>query len=58
MKVAKKEIEQITIFGGNYITPDGTCIRDYIHVEDVAQAHLQAFDYIQKYIQQSSEVEY
>lgn len=57
MKVAKKEIEQITIFGGNYITPDGTCIRDYIHVEDVAQAHLQAFDYIQKYIQQSSEVE-
>ena len=57
MKVAKEEIEQITIFGGNYITPDGTCIRDYIHVEDVAQAHLQAFDYIQKYIQQSSEVE-
>ena len=57
MKVAKKEIEQITIFGGNYITPDGTCIRDYIHVGDVAQAHLQAFDYIQKYIQQSSEVE-
>lgn len=57
MKVAKKEIEQITIFGGNYITPDGTCIRDYIHVEDVAQAHLQAFDYIQKYIQQSSEIE-
>ena len=32
--------EQPEIYGDNYPTPDGTCIRDYIHVEDIAQAHL------------------
>jgi UDP-glucose 4-epimerase len=32
----------LTIFGGDYPTPDGTCIRDYIHVEDLADAHLAA----------------
>jgi UDP-glucose 4-epimerase len=35
---------QITIFGDDYPTPDGTCIRDYIHVEDLAHAHLLAFE--------------
>ena len=34
----------VTIFGGDYPTPDGTCIRDYIHVEDLARAHLLALD--------------
>ena len=34
------------IFGTDYATPDGTCIRDYIHVEDLAAAHLQALDYL------------
>ena len=34
--------EALTIFGDNYNTPDGTCIRDYIHVEDVADAHVAA----------------
>jgi UDP-glucose 4-epimerase len=37
---------QISIFGTDYETPDGTCIRDYIHVEDLAAAHLQALDYL------------
>jgi UDP-glucose 4-epimerase len=36
----------ITIFGDDYPTPDGTCIRDYIHVTDLAQAHILALDYL------------
>jgi UDP-glucose-4-epimerase GalE len=36
----------ITIFGGDYDTPDGTCIRDYIHVDDLAQAHILAVEYL------------
>lgn len=35
----------LTVFGDNYPTPDGTCIRDYIHVADVARAHVKALDY-------------
>jgi UDP-glucose 4-epimerase len=35
------------IFGADYPTRDGTCIRDYIHVSDLVQAHLQALDFIQ-----------
>ena len=37
---------QISIFGDDYATPDGTCIRDYIHVCDLAQAHILALDYL------------
>jgi UDP-glucose-4-epimerase GalE len=40
--------EPIRIFGNDYPTPDGTCIRDYIHVSDLAQAHLAALDYLLK----------
>ena len=36
----------IEIFGTDYDTPDGTCVRDYIHVEDLAAAHLRALDYL------------
>ncbi len=36
----------LTIFGDDYDTPDGTCIRDYVHVDDVAAAHLAALDYL------------
>ena len=36
--------EPVTIFGDDYPTPDGTCIRDYIHVEDLADAHLLALE--------------
>lgn len=38
----KGEREKITVFGTDYDTPDGTCIRDYIHVDDLASAHLAA----------------
>ncbi|MEJ2674008.1 MAG: UDP-glucose 4-epimerase GalE [Acidihalobacter sp.] len=38
--------ERLQIFGTDYATPDGTCIRDYIHVEDLARAHLDALDYL------------
>ena len=37
---------ELTVFGNDYPTPDGTCIRDYIHVEDLAAAHLRALDYL------------
>ena len=37
---------QMQIFGGDYDTPDGTCIRDYIHVSDLATGHAAALDYI------------
>lgn len=36
----------LTIFGDDYDTPDGTCIRDYIHVSDLIEAHLAALDYL------------
>jgi UDP-glucose-4-epimerase GalE len=36
----------VTIFGEDYDTPDGTCIRDYIHVNDLAEAHILALDYL------------
>ena len=44
LKAAKGEKENITVFGTDYPTKDGTCIRDYIHVTDLAQAHLLAMD--------------
>jgi UDP-glucose 4-epimerase len=40
------EIEYLEVFGTDYETPDGTCIRDYIHVEDLADAHALALDYL------------
>lgn len=40
--------KQITVFGNDYNTPDGTCIRDYIHVVDLANAHIKAFEYLSK----------
>ena len=36
----------LTVFGDDYPTPDGTCIRDYIHVGDLADAHVRALDYL------------
>ena len=38
--------EPVTIFGDDYPTPDGTCIRDYIHVADLAQAHISAVEHL------------
>jgi len=44
LQVALGQREHITVFGNDYPTPDGTCIRDYIHVEDLADAHLRAVE--------------
>jgi UDP-glucose 4-epimerase len=44
LKVAAGGLEHVKIFGNNYPTSDGTCIRDYIHVSDLAQAHLLALE--------------
>lgn len=44
LKVAAHELECLTIFGNDYDTPDGTCIRDYIHVVDLAKGHIKALN--------------
>ncbi|WP_197136160.1 UDP-glucose 4-epimerase GalE [Crateriforma conspicua] len=44
LQVALGQREFITIFGDDYPTPDGTCIRDYIHVDDLGDAHLKALE--------------
>ena len=44
LKVALGEKTHVEIFGTDYETPDGTCIRDYIHIIDLAQAHILALD--------------
>jgi len=44
LKVATGERENIQIFGGDYDTPDGTAVRDYIHVNDLAEAHVLALE--------------
>lgn len=46
LKVASKEYKELTIFGNDYDTKDGTCIRDYIHVVDLAIGHVKALNYI------------
>ena len=42
LKVALGQKEYVSVFGTDYETPDGTCIRDYIHILDLAQAHMLA----------------
>lgn len=46
MQAARGERPEVAIFGTDYATPDGTPIRDYIHVDDLAQAHIQAIEYL------------
>jgi len=46
VKTAKGEFERLYIYGTDYPTPDGTCIRDYIHVTDLAEAHILALEYL------------
>ena len=46
LKAAKGKRRNITIFGEDYPTPDGTCIRDYVHVTDLADAHLLALEHL------------
>ena len=47
-QVAVGRLPELTVFGNDYPTPDGTAIRDYIHVVDLAQGHLKAFDYLER----------
>ncbi len=49
MKVANKELPELSIYGNDYDTIDGTGVRDYIHVVDLAQGHLKALEYIDKH---------
>lgn len=46
LQVAAGKREHVKIFGRDYSTPDGTCIRDYIHVIDLCQAHLLSLEYL------------
>ncbi len=46
LHAAQKKIDHVTVFGNDYPTPDGTCVRDYIHVSDLAGAHALALDYL------------
>jgi UDP-glucose 4-epimerase len=46
LQTALGQRSSITIFGDDYATPDGTCIRDYVHVEDLCAAHLLALDHL------------
>ena len=48
LQVPNGQREKISIFGDDYATKDGTCVRDYIHVTDLAQAHILALDYLLK----------
>lgn len=47
MRAALGDGPGLKVFGDDYPTPDGTCIRDYVHVEDLAQAHERALDYLE-----------
>ena len=44
VRVACGQLEELSVFGGDYNTPDGTCIRDYLHVVDLAKGHIKALD--------------
>jgi UDP-glucose-4-epimerase GalE len=46
MKAVLLDGHRLKVFGADYDTPDGTCIRDYIHVDDLADAHVKALDFL------------
>ena len=48
LQVPNGKRDHITVFGNDYPTPDGTCLRDYIHVVDLADAHVRALSYLRK----------
>ena len=48
LAVATGEKPELAVFGDNYATPDGTPIRDYIHVSDLADAHILALDHLRR----------
>ena len=48
LSVAQGKRDSLKLFGTDYPTPDGTCVRDYIHVEDLIDAHMLALDYLKR----------
>jgi UDP-glucose 4-epimerase len=48
LEVALERRQNIKIFGTDYPTPDGTCLRDYVHVDDLSRAHIAVFDKLQQ----------
>jgi UDP-glucose 4-epimerase len=48
LQAASGQCSSVSIFGTDYGTPDGTCVRDYIHVSDLAEAHVLGLEYLQK----------
>lgn len=46
LQAARGELPHVSVFGDQYATPDGTCVRDYIHVSDLASAHALALEYL------------
>ncbi len=49
VKVARGDLPELKIFGNDYPTPDGTGIRDYIHVMDLAEGHVASLEYFYKF---------
>jgi len=48
LETALGKRKELQVFGTDYETPDGTCVRDYIHIVDLAQAHIEALRYLEK----------
>ena len=48
LRAASGKLKEVSVFGGSYPTPDGTAIRDYVHVSDLAEAHASALAYLRR----------
>ena len=54
--VAVGKRDELLIYGDNYNTPDGSCLRDYIHVQDLAESHVKALEFLVKNKSQSGDL--